>query len=217
MAGMTVVSPQGPDAGAAPAGARAELFSPRLHLVAGSPALATAVREFALRNRSHFKPWDPPAPEGAFTLEAQAARVQAGLGAFAAGTGYRYWLMPDGELAGNGMTPLPVIGSVNVSNVVRGAFHSATLGYSLDEAYVGRGLMTEALHAVIGEMFSPRVNLHRLQAAYRPENVRSAAVLRRLGFEDEGFARDYLFIDGAWRDHRVTALINPDFRKPAGW
>jgi ribosomal-protein-alanine N-acetyltransferase len=77
--------------------------------------------------------------------------------------------------------------------------------------------MHEALGAVIAEVFSPRFNLHRLQAAYQPNNVRSGAVLERLGFEHEGLARDYLFINGAWRDHCITALRNPAFFRPSGW
>jgi len=115
------------------------------------------------------------------------------------------------------LSEVEVIGSIHFNQVQRGAFHSAMLGYSLDEAYVGQGLMTEALAAGIAEMFSPRVNLHRLQAAYRPENARSAAVLERLGFQFEGMARDYLYIDGAWRDHRITSLHNPAFIRPEGW
>jgi ribosomal-protein-alanine N-acetyltransferase len=71
--------------------------------------------------------------------------------------------------------------------------------------------MHEALQAGIAEMFSPQVNLHRLQAAHLPENLRSAAVLKRLGFEPEGLARRYLFINGQWRDHVLNALLNPRF------
>jgi ribosomal-protein-alanine N-acetyltransferase len=210
---MTEASPPALSA----SGPRTELATPRLRLTAGRAALAPAVRDFYLRNRSHFKRWDPPSSEGSYTLEAQAARVQLGLDAFAQGTGFRYWLVADGEELRHAMTPPPVIGTVHFSQVSRGAFHNALLGYALDEAYVGRGLITEALHVGIAEMFSERVNLHRLQAAYRPENDRSAAVLKRLGFEIEGFARDYLYIDGAWRNHRITALVNPAFRKPDGW
>jgi ribosomal-protein-alanine N-acetyltransferase len=66
-------------------------------------------------------------------------------------------------------------------------------------------------------MFSPRVNLHRVQAAFRPENLRSGRVLERLGFRSEGVAPDYLYIDGAWRDHVVTSLRNPEFVPPDGW
>jgi ribosomal-protein-alanine N-acetyltransferase len=63
-------------------------------------------------------------------------------------------------------------------------------------------------------MFSPRVALHRLQAAHLPENRRSAAVLARLGFEREGVARRYLFIHGEWRDHVVHALVNDTLAAP---
>ena len=202
---------------ALPPAPRQQLRTPRLLLTAGGPAIAPAVRDFYLRNRGHFRRWDPPSNEASYTLEAQAARVQVGLEAFLAGSAYRWWIVPLDDTTAPDMTSPPVIGSVHVSQVVRGAFHSGSLGYALDEAHVGRGLMTEALHAAIAEVFSERVNLHRLQAAYRPENERSAAVLRRLGFEVEGFAPDYLYIDGAWRHHRVTALINPAFRKPEGW
>ena len=66
--------------------------------------------------------------------------------------------------------------------------------------------MGEALGALIEYAFT-ELELHRLMANYRPENERSAAVLARLGFEREGFARDYLYIDGAWRDHVLTALV----------
>jgi [ribosomal protein S5]-alanine N-acetyltransferase len=110
-----------------------------------------------------------------------------------------------------------VIGSLHFSQVSRGAFQSAMLGYALDEAHVGQGLMNEAIAAGLEEMFSPRVNLHRVQAAYRPENVRSARVLEGLGFEKEGLAPAYLYIDGAWRDHVITALRNPAFVAPEGW
>jgi ribosomal-protein-alanine N-acetyltransferase len=77
--------------------------------------------------------------------------------------------------------------------------------------------MHEALQAVIGEAFSTAINLHRLHAGVRPENHRSLAVLARLSFADEGLARDYLYIDGAWRDHRLFARLNPAFIAPAHW
>ncbi len=200
-----------------PPAPRRELRTPRLLLTAGGPGIAPAVRDFYLRNRAHFKRWDPPSNEASYTLEAQALRVQSGLDAFLAGTAFRYWVQLADDESAPAMGATPVIGSLHFSQVARGAFHNAMLGYALDEAHVGRGMMTEALHAGIDEMFSERVNLHRIQAAYRPENDRSGAVLRRLGFELEGHARDYLFIDGAWRDHRITALVNPVFRKPEGW
>ena len=199
--------------------ARLELTPARLRLMAGEPGLAPAVCDFQRRNRRHFAPWDPPTADAFYTVEAQAQRVQQGLDAFRADTSYRYWII-DATRTGGARLPaseVEVIGSVHFSQISRGAFQNAMLGYALDEGHVGRGLMTEALTAAIAEMFSPRVNLHRIQAAYRPENGRSAAVLERLGFRHEGLARDYLFIAGAWRDHCITALTNPRFAKPDGW
>jgi ribosomal-protein-alanine N-acetyltransferase len=190
--------------------ARREIATERLLLQAGSDALAEAVADFHSRNRAHFAPWDPPTPETFYTAVTQAERIRQGLKVFAEGAAFRYWISPIDR-------PGHVIGSVHFSQVARGAFHSAVLGYALDEHAQGRGLMHEALAASIEEMFSPRANLHRLQAAYRPENQRSAAALLRLGFRVEGLARDYLFIDGAWRDHVLTALTNPGFAEPADW
>ncbi len=199
--------------------ARPEITTARLRLVAGDAGIAPAVCEFQRRNRHHFAPWDPPTADSFYTLEAQAARVATGLAAFTNDTAYRYWLI-DASRAGGARLPssdVEVIGSLHFSQVSRGAFQSAMLGYALDEAHVGQGLMTEAIAAGLEEMFSPRVNLHRVQAAYRPENVRSGRVLERLGFRREGLAPDYLYIAGAWRDHVVMSLRNPSFIAPDGW
>ena len=194
----------------APAAAAPLLLTARLRLVAADEGLAPALAEFHERNRAHLAPWDPPTEPGFFTEEVQARRLRDAAAAFAAGTGYRYLLQPIGD-------PARVIGSINFSNVVRSAFHSCNLGYALDQQYEGQALMTEALRCAIGEMFSPHVNLHRIQAAYRPENWRSAEVLKRLNFHDEGVCPDYLFIDGLWRVHRLVALLNKNFILPAAW
>ena len=70
--------------------------------------------------------------------------------------------------------------------------------------------MAEALRATNAFAFR-ELRLHRIMANYRPENERSGRLLERLGFVREGVAKDYLFIDGAWRDHVLTALVNPAF------
>ena len=199
--------------------ARYEITTARLRLVAGDPGLAPAVCEFQRRNRAHFARWDPPTADSFYTLESQSARVALGITAFQNDTAYRWWLI-DATRCGGSRLPssdVEVIGSLHFSQVSRGAFQSAMLGYALDEAYVGQGLMSEAIAAGLEEVFSPRVNLHRVQAAYRPENLRSARVLERLGFHKEGLAPDYLYIDGAWRNHIVTSLRNPAFVPPDGW
>src|SRR5215218_9941972 len=104
----------------------------------------------------------------------------------------------------------PVVGTCNYTNVVRGPFLACHLGYQIARAREGRGLMTEALRATNAFVFES-MRLHRIMANYRPENERSGRLLDRLGFVREGLAKDYLFIDGAWRDHILTALTNPAF------
>ncbi len=191
-----------------------QLHTPRLQLRApeampGSTQVA-AVADFYRRNAAHFAPWDPPLPADHAAPDRVALALAEGAEAFATGRALRWWLHPAGQ-------PARVIGSVHLSSVVRGGFQSCNLGYAIDAGCEGQGLMREALQAVIAEAFSPRLNLHRLQAAVQPENLRSLAVLARLGFDEIGLARHYLFIHGDWRDHRLFALCNPGFVRPADW
>jgi len=184
------------------AGALPELHSPRLLLRAPAPALQQAVLAFQTRNREHLAPWDPPQPANFLEPEFVRARLQLGAEEFAAGTALRYWFA-------RREAPAELVGQIGVSQLARGPFQNASLGYSLDARAQGQGLMHEALQAVIAELFGPRVHLHRLQAAVRPENRRSRAVLQRLGFSPIGLSRRYLFINGAWRDHELFDLVNP--------
>jgi ribosomal-protein-alanine N-acetyltransferase len=71
--------------------------------------------------------------------------------------------------------------------------------------------MSRALKLAVRYMFSIQ-NIHRIMASYMPRNQRSEAVLNRLGFKREGFAKDYLLIDGKWEDHNLTSLINPNWK-----
>jgi ribosomal-protein-alanine N-acetyltransferase len=102
-----------------------------------------------------------------------------------------------------------ILGICNLTNIVRGAFQACHLGYSLDKDQQGKGLMSEALTLAIQYAFS-ELRLHRIEANYLPTNVRSANLLRRHGFDVNGYARDYLYIDGGWKDHVLTSLSNPD-------
>lgn len=104
-----------------------------------------------------------------------------------------------------------VAGHINFANISRGAAQYCTLGYAIAASWEGRGLMREALSGVIPVAFDV-LHLHRISAGYLPENIRSGMLLQRLGFRYEGYARDYLFLNGAWRDHRLVALLNPAWR-----
>jgi ribosomal-protein-alanine N-acetyltransferase len=106
-------------------------------------------------------------------------------------------------------------GNVTIANVVRGAFQAAYIGYALRKSFEGRGLMTEALRAIVRYAFGT-LRLHRLMANHMPSNRRSAKVLRRLGFRREGLAKDYLLIAGRWRPHVLTSLVNPRWKPLSG-
>jgi ribosomal-protein-alanine N-acetyltransferase len=103
-----------------------------------------------------------------------------------------------------------LVGVVNVSSIVRGGFQSGYMGYGAFASHAGRGLMTEGLRAVLGAVFGG-LKLHRVEANIQPGNARSIALIRRLGFEKEGYSRRYLLIDGDWRDHERWALLAEDW------
>jgi len=90
---------------------------------------------------------------------------------------------------------------------VKGAFEACHLGFSLAESAQGRGLMKKTLEITNRYCFE-QMGLHRIMANHLPSNVRSERLLESLGFEREGYAREYLKIAGAWEDHVLRALIN---------
>jgi len=106
-----------------------------------------------------------------------------------------------------------IIGIIGITNIVRGAFQAAYLGYNLAENRQGKGYMTEALSAVIELAFSA-LNLHRLMANYRPNNFASGKVLEKLSFQKEGFSEKYILVNGIWEDHILTALRNDEWVMP---
>ena len=180
------------------------LTTARLVLRASHPGLAAAAADFYRRNREAHARWNPPMAQATFTVEGQREHLGATAAAIAAGTGIGWWLFAAGAAD-------VALGQIHLSQITRRAFCNAMLGYAIDPAHQGRGLMHEALAAALADAFGPRVRLHRVQANVLPANARSLALLARLGFEHEGLAREYLFIDGAWRDHVMTALRNSDW------
>lgn len=176
-----------------------ELETPRLLVTIPAPDAASRMAAYYAENQLHHGPWDPPHPDGFFTEAYWAERLARHRSEFADDQAVRLAIFRRGEAGG------PVVGQANLTQIVRGPFQACNLGYSVDHRCEGQGFMTEALRAVIEYAFGPMA-LHRIQANYRPSNERSGRLLRRLGFVVEGYARDYLFINGAWRDHILTAL-----------
>ncbi|MGA4543202.1 GNAT family N-acetyltransferase [Uniformispora flossi] len=104
-------------------------------------------------------------------------------------------------------------GMVNINSVIRGRYQGASLGYAAFAPSAGRGYMTEGLALALRYAFED-LRLHRLEANIQPENKASSALAQRLGFRYEGLSHDYLFIDGAWRDHERWSLTAPALWTP---
>ena len=174
-----------------------ELRTPRLVVRTVRSSDAPALLEYAARNRAHLDRWEPARPPGFETLSywerfvANTERERE--------TGDRARFIA--ELAAGGT----LVASVNLNNIEHGVFSAAILGYSVDAGYEGRGLGREAVAAVVAHAFDT-LGLHRIEANYQPVNERSGKLLRALGFVVEGYSRDYLYLDGAWRDHVRTSL-----------
>jgi [ribosomal protein S5]-alanine N-acetyltransferase len=98
-----------------------------------------------------------------------------------------------------------IAGVFTISQIVRGAFQSAYLGYYANAAYARQGLMREAMEQVVDHAFGP-LALHRLEANIQPGNGPSIALARGAGFRLEGFSPRYLLIGGQWRDHERYAI-----------
>jgi ribosomal-protein-alanine N-acetyltransferase len=98
-----------------------------------------------------------------------------------------------------------IVGFLNISEIVRGPFKSAFLGYGGVAGHERQGYMTEALSLVLREAFT-KLGLHRLEANIQPGNTASIALAKRCGFELEGFSPRYLKVGGRWRDHERWAI-----------
>jgi ribosomal-protein-alanine N-acetyltransferase len=102
-------------------------------------------------------------------------------------------------------------GVFNFSEILRGAFQSAHLGYSAFAPHHGQGYMTEGMALALDAAFGP-LALHRVEANIQPTNARSLALVERLGFTREGYARRYVKIGARWRDHLRYAMLAEDWR-----
>ncbi|WP_329364213.1 GNAT family N-acetyltransferase [Streptomyces sp. NBC_00669] len=176
---------------------------------------AEAHRAAVLRSDRHLRPWNPVEPDA---LPELLRRQGAGL--------RTYLIVDDDDAAGNpdgaggagaARGTGGLVGTCNVANIVLGRFRNAALGYDSYLPYAGTGRMTLGLRLVVDRCFRARpdgLGLHRLEINVQPDNTRSLAMARRLGFRHEGFSPRMLFINDAWRDHERFALTAEEWEGP---
>ena len=157
---------------------------------------ARAWRAVRRRNATWLQQWDATVPPGGTERPASFRGLVARLQSNARqGLGMPFAIDVEGRFAGQ----------VTVNNIVRGSAQFASIGYWLDRAVAGRGIMPTAVALVVDHCFRS-AGLHRIEVAIRPENSNSLRVVEKLGIREVGYAPRYLHIDGAWRDHRIYAV-----------
>jgi [ribosomal protein S5]-alanine N-acetyltransferase len=105
-----------------------------------------------------------------------------------------------------------IVGVFILSQIVRGMFQSAYLGYYAEQPHAGQGYMREGMQLVLRHAFTT-MKLHRVEANVQPENLASIALAKRSGFRLEGFSPRYLKVAGRWRDHQRWAILSDDWRR----
>lgn len=155
------------------------------------------------RSRAFLEPWEPVWPADDLTRAAFRRRLRRYQQDIRVGHAYPFFVFRTDDQA--------LLGGCTLSNVRRGVAQSGSLGYWVGECFARQGYMTAALQALIPFTFD-ELHLHRLEAACLLENEASQRLLRRCGFTEEGKARAYLRINGAWRDHVLFAILESDPR-----
>jgi ribosomal-protein-alanine N-acetyltransferase len=164
------------------------------------PDDAERLSELFIANREFLAPWEPLRPEWFFSVEGQRRVVADSLAHQQDGRMFCQAILdPAGE----------VVGRINLNNIVRGPFQSASMGYWLAESAGGKGLGTAAV-AAMAELAFGELGLHRLEAGTIPQNYRSQAVLRKNGFTQFGYAPAYLQIAGTYTDHLLFQRLAED-------
>ena len=154
------------------------------------PSDAETLAGLFCQQRDFLSPYDPERPETFYTVAGQRTELEQSVIQRKADLRHRFLILLDGE----------AVGALSISNLVRGPFQSANLGYWVAQQVNGRGVGTRAVGEACRWAFGEG-GLHRLEAGTLIDNVASQKVLERNGFERIGLAPRYLHIAGEWRDH----------------
>lgn len=175
------------------------LIGSRVMLRAPRSADYLAWKTLRKESRAFLKPFEPRWTEADLGHPVYQARLKRGREESRAGTDYTFFIF----LKDAGRETL--VGGITLSNIRRRAAQFANLGYWMGHDFAGKGYMSEAVGLVVAYAFDSLL-LHRVHAAFLPHNQASRRVLEKNGFKEEGFAENYLQIDGKWADHVLFGL-----------
>ena len=151
-------------------------------------------------SRDFLVPWEPTWPRDALTRGCWRRRLRHYGEEWHLGASYSFMVFRLNDLA--------LMGGVTLSNVRHGVAQAGTIGYGVGQPFARQGVMTEAVGLALRFAYED-LGLHRVEAACLPHNAASRALLRKCGFQEEGYAPQYLKIDGAWRDHVLFGKLEP--------
>jgi ribosomal-protein-alanine N-acetyltransferase len=163
-------------------------------------------RELRAGSKAFLQPWEPTWPADDLTRAAFRRRLAAYSRDRDMGVAYPFFVFRTEDDA--------LTGGITLSNIRRGVAQMGSIGYWCGRPYTRQGHTLAAVRATCDFSFRT-LGLHRLEAACIPENGPSRRLLARAGFAEEGFAKAYLKINGAWRDHVLFGLVTP-FNAPEG-
>ncbi|MDK2809003.1 MAG: [ribosomal protein S5]-alanine N-acetyltransferase [Clostridiales bacterium] len=162
---------------------------------------AKAVCQFYQKNRLAFEEVEPTRVPNFYTEEFHASNLSAEYNEFLHGRYLRLFLFEKDA-------PTQIIGSICFNSFRSGCFMSCIVGYKMDGDYTNKGYMSEALSYSIHQIIKYEYNMHRIEAMVLPSNKASIRILEKLGFQNEGIAREYAHLNGVWRDHfRYSMLV----------
>ena len=156
------------------------------------------------QSRAFLTPWEPSWPPDDLTRAAFRRRLRRQTEDMTRDESFAFLIFDS--------TADELLGGLTLGGVRRGVAQAATLGYWMGAPHAGKGRMTRAVAAVARFGFDS-LRLHRIEAACIPDNAPSIALLERNGFQREGFARAYLKINDAWRDHILLALLEGEAKR----
>ena len=163
-------------------------------------------RELRALSRAFLQPWEPTWPADDLSRAAYRRRLLAYARDREAGAAYPFFVFRESDGA--------LSGGITLSNVRRGVAQMGSVGYWCGRPFARHGHTLAAVRALSDFAFRT-LALHRLEAACIPDNTPSRRLLVKAGFEEEGFAKAYLKINGVWRDHVLFGLISR-FKRPEG-